>query len=259
MPGEDVFEEEFFASLYDCVNPWSVSDGFYVDRAVEAGGPVLDLGCGTGMLACGIAAKGLNVTGVDPSEAMLRVARTRPGGDNVRWIQSDGQRLRLSQQFNFIYMTGHAFQQLLTDDVAVALLRVAARYLTPDGTLVFDTRNPAARAWLSWTPGNSRRTVESPQHGPVLLFHDAQAEPSTGIVTIREHYHVLDTGVRRVGRNRIRFVDQEHLSRLLTSAGLAAVAWYGDWTGEPLSSTSNEIIVAARRGAGYPTQASCCA
>ena len=52
MPAEDVLEEEFFASLYDCVNPWSVSDDFYVDRAVEAGGPVLDLGCGTGMLAC---------------------------------------------------------------------------------------------------------------------------------------------------------------------------------------------------------------
>src|SRR5208337_2030415 len=62
MPSEDVFEEEFFASLYDCVNPWSVSDNFYLDRALDAGGPVLDLGCGTGMLACGIAAEGLAVT-----------------------------------------------------------------------------------------------------------------------------------------------------------------------------------------------------
>lgn len=125
MPAEDVFEEEFFASLYDCVNPWSVSDDFYVDRAVEGGGPVLDLGCGTGMLACGIAAKGLSVTGVDPAEAMLRIARTRPGGDKVNWIKSDGQSLRLPQRFNFIYMSGHAFQALLKDDDAVELLRVA--------------------------------------------------------------------------------------------------------------------------------------
>ena len=54
MPPEDVFKTDFFASLYNCVNPWSVSDDFYVDRAVEGGGPMLDLGCGTGMLACGI-------------------------------------------------------------------------------------------------------------------------------------------------------------------------------------------------------------
>ncbi len=252
MPAEDVFEKEFFASLYDCLNPWSASDDFYLDRAVAGGGPVLDLGCGTGALACGIAAKGLGVTGVDPSEAMLRVARKRPGGDKVNWLKSDGQSLRLPQQFNFITMTGHAFQQLLTDEDAVELLRVAAGHLNPDGSLVFETRNPAARAWLSWTPGNSRRTLQSPQHGRVSFFHDAQAEPTTGIVTIREHYHLLDQGVQRVGRNRIRFVSQQHLARLLTKAGLAAVAWYGDWAGGPFSWTSNEIIVATRRATLAP-------
>ena len=247
MPAEDVFEEEFFASLYDCVNPWSVSDDFYADRAVAGGGPVLDLGCGTGMLACAIAAKGLAVTGVDPAEAMLRVARTRPGGDKVKWIKSDGQSLHLPQRFSFIYIAGHAFQQLLTDDDAIGLLRVAADHLNPDGRFVFDTRNPAARAWLAWTPEQSRRTMQSPQHGRVSLFYDAQAEPTTGVVTIREHYHLLDKGVRRVGHNRIRFVNQEHLARLLTRAGLAPFAWCGDWAGGPFSSTCNEIIVATRR------------
>jgi ubiquinone/menaquinone biosynthesis C-methylase UbiE len=247
MPAEDVFEEEFFASLYDCVNPWSVSDDFYVNRAVESGGPVLDLGCGTGMLACGIAAKGLGVTGVDPAGAMLRAARARPGGDKVNWVKSDGQSLRLPQRFNFIYMTGHAFQQLLTDDAAVALLRTATHHLNPEGRFVFETRNPAAQAWLWWTPEQSGRTVQSHTHGQVSLFYDALAEPTTGIVTVHEHYHLLDKGVRRVGRNHIRFVNQEHLARLLTDAGLEAVAWYGDWAGGRFSSTSNEIIVVTRR------------
>jgi ubiquinone/menaquinone biosynthesis C-methylase UbiE len=246
MPAAEVFEGEFFASLYDCVNPWSVSDDFYVDRAVAAGDPVLDLGCGTGMLACGIAAKGLSVTAVDPAEAMLRIARSRAGGAKVNWIESDGQSLRLAQRFRFIYMTGHAFQQLLTDDDAVALLRAAAAHLHPDGRFVFETRNPAAQAWLKWTPEHSQRTVQSPQHGGVSLFYDAEAEPANGIVTIREHYDLLDQGARRVGRNRIRFIDQEHVARLLTKAGLAAVAWYGDWAGRDFSPASNEIIVVTR-------------
>jgi 2-polyprenyl-3-methyl-5-hydroxy-6-metoxy-1,4-benzoquinol methylase len=250
MPAEEVFEEEFFASLYDSVNPWSASDDFYAGQAIENGGPVLDLGCGTGMLACSLAARNLNVTGVDPSKAMLRIARTRPGGDKVNWIQSDGQSLRLQQRFNFIYMTGHAFQQLLTDDDAVGLLRVAAEHLNSDGRFVFETRNPAAQAWLSWTPEHSSRTLQLPQHGLVRLFHDAQAEPTTGIVTIREHYHLLDSGVQRVGRNRIRFLSQEHVARLLTNAGLVAIAWHGDWAGGPFLPTSNEIIVVTHRATG---------
>lgn len=247
MPTAEVFEEEFFASLYDSLNPWSVSDDFYVDRAVETGAPVLDLGCGTGMLACGIAARGLSVTAVDPAEAMLRFARSRVGGDKVNWIKSDGQSLRLPQRFSFIYMTGHAFQQLLTDDDAFALLRAAAAHLNPDGKFVFETRNPAAQAWLLWTPEHSRRTIHSPQHGSISFFHDAQAEPANDIVTIREHYHLLDKGVRRVGHNRIRFIDHEHLAALLTRAGLASIAWYGDWAGRALAPTSKEIIVVARQ------------
>jgi ubiquinone/menaquinone biosynthesis C-methylase UbiE len=133
MPTEDVFEEEFFASLYDSLNPWSISDEFYVEEAVASGGPMLDLGCGTGMLACSLAARNLDVTGVDPAEAMLRVARSRVDGEKVKWIRSDGQSLRLPQRFNFIYMTGHAFQQLLTDDDAVALLQTAAHHLSAEG------------------------------------------------------------------------------------------------------------------------------
>jgi len=58
---------------------------------------------------------------------------------------------------------------------------------------------------------------------------------------------LVDKGVARVGHNRIRFVDQEHLSRLLAKAGLAAVAWYGDWEGGPFSLTSNEMIVTTGR------------
>jgi SAM-dependent methyltransferase len=247
MPAEDVFEEEFFASLYDCLNPWSISEDFYVEQAVASGGPVLDLGCGTGVLACYLAARNLNVTGVDPAEAMLRVARSRFDGDKVRWVKSDGQSLRLPQRFNFICMTGHAFQGLLTDDDAVALLRTAAHHLNTEGRLVFETRNPAAQAWLSWIPERSGRTVQSHRHGRVSLFYDAQADPASGIVTIDEHYHLLDQGVRRVGRNRIRFVDQEHVSRVLAEAGLEAIEWYGGWDRRHFSPTSKEIIVVTRR------------
>ena len=67
--------------------------------------------------------------------AMLRVARSRQGTERVSWIKADGQTLRLPLRFDLIYMTGHAFQALLTDDDAIAVLRTVRDHLTKDGRL----------------------------------------------------------------------------------------------------------------------------
>jgi SAM-dependent methyltransferase len=72
-------------SAYDAIarvyDPWSASVvedvPFYVDEAVRSGGPVLELGVGTGRIAVPVAAAGIEVVGVDLSEGMLEVARER--------------------------------------------------------------------------------------------------------------------------------------------------------------------------------------
>ena len=93
MPADEVFEDSLFASLYDHFNGWDVCDDFYLGlaRPLKSGGRVLDLGCGTGLLACRIAEEGFAVTGVDPAEGMLGVARSRPGAERVSWIKNVGQ------------------------------------------------------------------------------------------------------------------------------------------------------------------------
>src|SRR6266478_6571330 len=158
---DDVFEEEFFASLYDHFNTWDVCDDFYLGLARGTRGHVLDLGCGTGMLACRIAQEGVSATGADPAEGMLRVARSRQGSERVSWIKADGQTLRLPLRFDLVYMTGHAFQALLTDDDAVAVLRTITRTLGA-------TRTPAEIAAWPRTVIRSRgpraltRSTENP-------------------------------------------------------------------------------------------------
>lgn len=239
---DDVFEEEFLASLYDYFNTWDACDEFYLELAREAGGRVLDLGCGTGMLACRIAEEGLSVTGADPAEGMLRVARSRQGTERVCWIKADGQTLRLPLRFDLIYMTGHAFQALLTDDDAIAVLRTAREHLTGDGRFAFESRNPARRAWLSWTP-DRRKVVTTNDHGRIEEFVDTVVDPQTGVVDIAHHYGFLDTGKSIVGRSRIRFIDQDHLTRLLAAANLIPITWYGDWDRTPLTPASSEFIV----------------
>jgi len=88
---DEVFEDPFFASLYDHFNAWDVCDDFYLELALQTAGSVLDLGCGTGLLACRMAQKGLAVTGADPADGMLQVARSRAGAERVSWIKAEGQ------------------------------------------------------------------------------------------------------------------------------------------------------------------------
>jgi len=239
---DEIFESRSLAALYDHFNPWSPSDDFYLAQARETGGRILDLGCGTGMLACRIAADGLAVVGVDPADGMLQIARSRPGADKVAWVRGDGQSLRLSERFDLAYMTGHAFQALLTDADAVAVLRAVARHLAPAGRSIVETRNPARQAWLEWTPEESRTVTQIAGLGPVEESVDTSPISKAGIVDITHRYRFLDTGAERIGRSRIRFIGQEHLARLLAEAGLAAVAWYGYWDRQPLSPDSREII-----------------
>ena len=239
---DEIYAAEDLARLYDHFNAWGASDEFYLDLALKTGGPVLDLGCGTGMLACRIAAEGLAVVGAEPSPSMLHIARSRPGAELVDWVRSGAQSLRLAERFDLVYMTGHAFQALLADEHALAVLKTARVHLARGGRFAFETRNPAARAWLSWTPASSRRLVQTQGQGRIEETVDAVHESASGIVFLRHRYRFLDRGIEREGASRIRFVDQVHLARLIAEAGLAPVAFYGDWNGTPWTSQSREII-----------------
>jgi ubiquinone/menaquinone biosynthesis C-methylase UbiE len=79
-----------------------------------AGVVVADIGCGTGVLASELARRECLVTGVDPSPAMLDVARHRPDGERVRWIEGDASLLD-EAEYDLAIMTGHV-AQVITDD-----------------------------------------------------------------------------------------------------------------------------------------------
>ena len=240
-----VFEDTLLASFYDAFNPWMVCDDFYLSLARSSGGKVLDIGCGTGMLACRIAAEGLATTGVDPADGMLRVARTRDGAERVCWIKCRGQDLDLADRFALIYMTGHAFQALVTVADALGVLRAAARHLAPAGRFVFETRNPLLRACEGWTRDNGTVAVID-GHGRVEESYEAHLDPKDGLVHLTATFRVLDTGEEFPGPSLLRFISRDHLAGLLEGAGLAAEAWYGDWDASPYTDTSREIIAVTR-------------
>ncbi|WP_395677698.1 class I SAM-dependent methyltransferase [Inquilinus sp.] len=187
-----LYDDPDLVSFYDVENVWS-SDQDYC-RSLAAGcASVLDLGCGTGWLAAELAS-GRAVVGVDPAEAMLEIARARPGGDRVTWVRGDGRSVRLDRRFDLIVLTGHAFQVFLTPADRLAALRTIAAHLAPEGRFIFDSRNPAREEWREWTPAESARRIEHPRFGPVDAWNDVEHDPATGIVTYGTIYRIAADG-----------------------------------------------------------------
>jgi SAM-dependent methyltransferase len=205
---------------------------------------IADVGCGTGVITCELAGKGYRMIGVDPAPAMLNVARQRPYGDRVRWIEGDVGRLG-APDADLAIMTGHVAQFFLSDESWHAALVALRAALRPGGRLAFESRNPAAREWESWTR-DVRRTADDPVAGRVDTWcevHDVR----DGIVSCTNHYAFASTGEELVSPNRLRFRSEDELTQSLADAGFAVERVYGDWDYRRASPMARELIVVAAR------------
>jgi SAM-dependent methyltransferase len=234
------------AALYDSLNPWGPGDDFYLELVMSAGS-VLDIGCGTGQLLRRARRDGHGgrLMGLDPAAAMLVQARRAEPG--VEWVLGDLRtRLWDTDDFDLVVMTGHAFQVLLGDEELGRCLDAVRQALSPTGRFVFETRNPAARAWEGWTPDRVHE-VAGADGSTVRVRHEVLGPPVGGRVTFTETFEGPLWDRPRVSRATLRFLGPDTLSGFLTRAGLKVVEQYGDWARGPLAPDSPEIITVARR------------
>ena len=231
-------------AVYDPLNPKIYGLNFFRDLAGEKPKTILEMGCGTGRLACDLAARGHLVTGADPAAAMLEVARNRPGGNKVAWIEADAAGLSVDTRFDLIIMTGHAFQVLLDDREVRAALANFRRHLTAGGRLAFETRNPAVREWDTWIPEETHEQVEVPGLGTVEVHYDIASETGQ-LVTFETHFRFAADDIV-VAPHTLRFMGQAELVAFLAEAGFTNVTWYGDWDRSALGPSSPEIIAVGR-------------
>jgi SAM-dependent methyltransferase len=228
------------ARLYDVQNGWGPSDEFYL-RLVMAAGDVLDVGCGTGTLLKRARVEGHRgrLVGLDPGAGMLAVARIDP---TVEWVDGTLVPGRYDAEFDLVTMTGHAFQELRTDDEVATVLAGMRDAIRPGGRIVFETRNPAVRPWEDWAGACFEMTYEGV---PVRVSYEV-LEVEGDLVTFTE---TTDGGRwhQQVDKSTLRFLSRWDLGRFLAGAGLIAESWSGDWTGGPADDATPELIVTARR------------
>jgi SAM-dependent methyltransferase len=234
-----LYSDHRLVALYDALNPAGPDTAFYLELAHGAG-HIVDLGCGTGLLACELAQRGYRVTGIDPSPQMLQIARHRPEGKRVTWIEGDAGALPFAGHADLVVMTGHVAQIFLDDASLLATLQAVRRALRPGGRIAFESRNPAARAWEAWTPERSRRRVQD-----VEVWQECDDTPDTNRIAFTTFYRFKD-GETLEARSELRFRTQAELTALLNQAGFTQIDWYGDWNRAPVEETSRELIAVAQ-------------
>jgi SAM-dependent methyltransferase len=225
-----------FADVYD---DWYHDAGdpeAAADAIVElAGGlPVLELGVGTGRLAVPVAARGVDVWGLDASEAMLDHLAGRPGGSSVRAVLGDmtdaGAALEAAglepPSFGAVVAAFNTFFLLATEDAQRRCLGSAAGLLAPGGRLVVE-------AYVPTDPPADAETVLEPRRVELdrVVFTISTHLPMEQVVH-GQHVELRDGGVR-LRPWVLRYATPDQLDGMASDAGLDLVERWGSWQREP--------------------------
>ena len=217
------------------------------ELAKEQGGAILDLCCGTGIVTVPLAETGLEVVGVDISEAMLAQAQAKAKGrQNLTFYLQDALEFSTSQCFGLTLMTGNAFQCFLTDKDLITLFAKVYALLSPGGMFIFDTRLPEGydltlndfELWSEYhdAAGNSVR----------WLVKQAAYDAEHGVLRY-EMKEVYDDGTERPSSEALKFTSLEALLTLAQNAGFEVVGQYENWNREPLGENPAAAVLELKK------------
>lgn len=246
-----------WADVYDAVYAYVRDDlPYYVREALRTGGPVLELGCGTGRVAIALARAGVDVVGVDFSPRMLEEARRNledagaPPG-SVTLVEADMRGFEPGQvggPFPLVLIPFRGFLSLLTVPDQVSTLQNVKRHLAPDGELIVDLFVPDLEMLVQEgdTPRHFRDVTDPRTGGRYVLWQQSAYDNHNQIIDARIIVERLDSGgvveQRQYLDFQIRYIHFWEMHHLLTACGYEVLDVLGDFDGSALDDTSTEMI-----------------
>ncbi len=234
------------ALLYDALSTGIAGDTeFYVQEALRAGGPVLELGCGTGRITLAIARAGVEIVGLDRSPEMLAIAQRKLAQDpedvraRVRLVEGDMRAFTLDGRFQLALIPYRAFLHLLTSDDQRATLACIRDHLAPGGALalnIFDPRLDIINermSGLGGAPVSMWCELVHPLNGHRVLVSDVRRyDPETQVLEMYWIFEELDEQGAQVARHmtplKLRWIYRYEMEHLLELSGFRVEALYGD-------------------------------
>ena len=246
------------ARYYDLVHAHRDDDiGLWMSYAGRTDRPILEVGTGTGRIAIALALAGQRVTAVDPSPAMLAIARATAmdAGVDVDFQEGTIERVALPPgEYGFVVVPHDVFLYCPDGGGQLAMLTALASCMHFNGTLALDL--PGPRLWLDPEANGQPMLVwsgETEDGDQLEVLHVSQDDLAAQSRWLRVTYERVgsDGLVRRErSEHQLRYVYPFEVEYLLRLAGLQLSGVYGDYDLGPLTNDSDRMIVVAMRTGG---------
>ena len=245
------------ADLYEAEHcGWTHDLDLYRALAARAGGPVLELGCGSGRVGIAVAEAGYEVHGIDTSNPMLAIARDKVRGRRlpVTFASGDMRRFDSRRAFGLVFCALDTLLHLQSRADLHDTLAAAYGALRPGGLLAFDILNPAPDV-LAMRDGVMRRqsAFAGPGNTEVTHFVCWDIDPTTQTIDTSHFYDWLsDDGLvrRRTTSFRLRYLQRDEVEDDLQAAGFASVELYGSASLDIFEPDSDRMVFVAAKADG---------
>ena len=248
---------KYYDRAYAAMN--LVDAPFYVDLAKESGGPVLEIGCGTGRVLLATARAGIEIHGLDNSAPMFSVLREKIARENaavqknITLHAGDMRDFRLNRTFSLVTIPFRPMQHMFTVADQISALKSAAAHVAEGGMLAFDVFYPRFERLAlgigeeileaEWSPPSAPDTVIRRYYSKESVDKIQQSYSLTFIFRtyrggelVREEHEGL----------KMSYYTYPHLRALFLLVGLEPVAEYGSFAKTPLDNTAEEMIFLLR-------------
>lgn len=223
MNYDDSTYGEQIAEIYDEFYPDYDPASIELLADLAGGGPVLELGIGTGRIAMPLHEKGVEVQGIDASEAMISKLRSKPDGSDIEVLVGSFAEFKLDKCFKLVYVVFNTFFNLLSQDDQVRCFKSVREHLSNDGVFLMEAFVPNPCRFVDH---QTVRAIDLAEER--VRLEVSQLDPIAQQVT-SQHTLISKDGVS-FHPVRLRYAWPSELDLMAQIAGLSLRHRWGSWS-----------------------------
>lgn len=247
--GYGAVTSRYYDAVYEKLRGASGDIDFYRRLARESGGPVLELGCGTGRVLVPIARDGIACTGLDRSPLMKDAVQRKNPPPHLRLVSGVMQDFELGERFPLVFSAFRSFQHLYTVDDQLRCLACVRRHLAPRGVFAFDVFAPDLERIAAAEEPEREEARFWEGNDEIVRYASVGRDHVEQGMRIRMRYE-RRRGPMVLGNEvvefRMRYFFRYEIEHLLARAGFEEIEVYGGFDGRPYDYVSGETVIVAR-------------